>query len=86
VLLTLAVVKGLVEEGSVLFDSARLHNDTASLILAIDRMLLVLMIVEILHIVGVSFRSHTLTEREDQHAPYRGDEADQVTDSTLINH
>ena len=61
VLLTLAVVKGLVEAGSVLFDSARAHNDTASLILAIDRMLLVLMIVEILHTVGVSFRSHTLT-------------------------
>ena len=61
VLLTLAVVKGLVEAGSVLFDSARVHNDTASLILAIDRMLLVLMIVEILHTVGVSFRSHTLT-------------------------
>ena len=36
VLLTLAVVKGLVEAGSVLFDSARVHNDTASLILAID--------------------------------------------------
>ncbi len=61
VLLTLAVVKGLVEAGSELFDSMRVHRDTASLILAIDRMLLVLMIVEILHTVGVSFRSHALT-------------------------
>ncbi len=61
VLLTLAVVKALVEAGSELFDSVRVHNDTASLILAIDRMLLVLMIVEILHTVGVPFRSHTLT-------------------------
>jgi uncharacterized membrane protein (DUF373 family) len=36
------------------------HAGTGPLIFAIDRMLLVLMIVEILHTVGVSFRSHSL--------------------------
>ena len=57
----LHVVPKLAGRGVRLFDSARVHNDTASLILAIDRMLLVLMIVEILHTIGVSFRSHSLT-------------------------
>jgi uncharacterized membrane protein (DUF373 family) len=61
VLLTLAVVKALAEAGSELLDSVRVHRDTGALIFAIDRMLLVLMIVEILHTVGVSFRSHSLT-------------------------
>jgi uncharacterized membrane protein (DUF373 family) len=61
VLLTLAVVKGMVEAGSGLFDSVRVRNDTAALVFAMDRLLLVLMIVEILHTVGVSFRSHSLT-------------------------
>ena len=61
VLLTLAVVKGLADAGSGLLDSVRVHSDTGALIFAIDRMLLVLMIVEILHTVGVSFRSHSLT-------------------------
>jgi uncharacterized membrane protein (DUF373 family) len=61
VLLTLAVVKGLADAGSELLDSVRVHGDTGPLIFAIDRMLLVLMIVEILHTVGVSFRSHSLT-------------------------
>jgi uncharacterized membrane protein (DUF373 family) len=61
VLLTLAVVKGLADAGSELLDSVRVHGDTGALIFAIDRMLLVLMIVEILHTVGVSFRSHSLT-------------------------
>jgi hypothetical protein len=61
-LLTLAVVKGLADAGSELFDSVGVqHGDTGPLIFAIDRMLLVLMIVEILHTVGVSFRSHSLT-------------------------
>jgi hypothetical protein len=45
VLLTLAVVKGLAEAGNGLLDSVRVRNDTNALILAIDRMLLVLMIV-----------------------------------------
>ena len=62
VLLTLAVVKGLADAGSELVDSVGVqHGDTGPLIFAIDRMLLVLMIVEILHTVGVSFRSHSLT-------------------------
>jgi uncharacterized membrane protein (DUF373 family) len=61
VLLTLAVVKGLADAGSKLLDSMRVHSDTGALIFAIDRMLLVLMTVEILHTVGVSFRSHSLT-------------------------
>jgi uncharacterized membrane protein (DUF373 family) len=61
VLLTLAVIKALADAGSDLLDSVRVHRDTGTLIFAIDRMLLVLMIVEILHTVGVSFRSHTLT-------------------------
>jgi uncharacterized membrane protein (DUF373 family) len=61
VLLTLAVVKGLADAGSELLDSVQVHGDIGALIFAIDRMLLVLMIVEILHTVGVSFRSHSLT-------------------------
>ena len=61
VLLTLAVVKGLADAGSELLDSVRVHGDTGALIFAIDRMLLVLMIVEILHTVGVSLRSPSLT-------------------------
>jgi uncharacterized membrane protein (DUF373 family) len=55
------VVKALAEAGSELLDSVRVPRDTGALIFAIDRMLLVLMIVEILHTVGVSFRSHSLT-------------------------
>jgi uncharacterized membrane protein (DUF373 family) len=61
VLLTLAMIKGLAEAGGELLDSVRVHGDTGALIFAIDRMLVVLMIVEILHTVGVSFRSHSLT-------------------------
>jgi uncharacterized membrane protein (DUF373 family) len=61
VLLTLAVVKGLAEAASQLLDSLNVRHDTGTLVFAIDRLLLVLMIVEILHTVGVSFRSHTLT-------------------------
>jgi uncharacterized membrane protein (DUF373 family) len=61
ILLTLAVVKGLAEAASQLLDSLDAHHDTGALVFAIDRLLLVLMIVEILHTVGVSFRSHTLT-------------------------
>jgi uncharacterized membrane protein (DUF373 family) len=61
VLLTLALVKGLADAAGQLFDSVRAHHDTGALVFAIDRLLLVLMIVEILHTVGVSFRSHTLT-------------------------
>jgi uncharacterized membrane protein (DUF373 family) len=60
-LLTLAVVKGLTEAANQLLDSFNTHHDTGALVFAIDRLLLVLMIVEILHTVGVSFRSHTLT-------------------------
>ena len=61
VLLTLAVVKGIAEAGCQLLDSVQVHGQTSALVFAIDRMLLVLMIVEILHTVGVSFRSHSLT-------------------------
>ncbi len=61
ILLTLALVKGLTEAGIQLLDSLGAHRDTSPLVFAIDRLLLVLMIVEILHTVGVSFRSHTLT-------------------------
>jgi hypothetical protein len=61
VLLTLALVKGLADAAGQLLDSVRAHHDTGALVFAIDRLLLVLMIVEILHTVGVSFRSHTLT-------------------------
>jgi uncharacterized membrane protein (DUF373 family) len=61
VLLTLAVVKGLAEAATQLLDSLNVRHDTGTLVFAIDRLLLVLMIVEILHTVGVSFRSHTLT-------------------------
>jgi phosphate starvation-inducible membrane PsiE len=61
VLLTLAVVKGLAEAATQLIDSLNGHHDTGALVFAIDRLLVVLMIVEILHTVGVSFRSHTLT-------------------------
>lgn len=61
VLLTLALVKGLVDAGGELLDSVHAHRDSGALVFAIDRLLLVLMMVEILHTVGVSFRSHTLT-------------------------
>jgi uncharacterized membrane protein (DUF373 family) len=61
VLLTLAVMRGLMEAGSQLLESVSPHQGSGALVFAIDRMLLVLMIVEILHTVGVSFRSHTLT-------------------------
>jgi uncharacterized membrane protein (DUF373 family) len=61
VLLTLAVVKGLADAATQLLDSLNARHDTGALVFAIDRLLLVLMIVEILHTVGVSFRSHTLT-------------------------
>jgi hypothetical protein len=60
VLLTLAVLKGLIDASAQLLNSVRLDHETGALVFAIDRLLLVLMIVEILHTVGVSFRSHTL--------------------------
>jgi uncharacterized membrane protein (DUF373 family) len=61
ILLTLALVKGLIETAMQLLDSLSARGDTGALVFAIDRLLLVLMIVEVLHTVHVSFRSHTLT-------------------------
>jgi uncharacterized membrane protein (DUF373 family) len=61
ILLTVAVVKGLTDAATQLLDSFRTHRDSGDLVFAIDRLLIVLMIVEILHTVGVSFRSHSLT-------------------------
>jgi phosphate starvation-inducible membrane PsiE len=61
VLLCIALVKGLMDAATQLLDSVRVYGDTVSLVFAIDRLLLVLMLVEILHTVGVSFRSHALS-------------------------
>ena len=60
-LLVLAVVRGLFDAALQLLDTLQMRSETAALVLSIDRLLLVLMLVEILHTVGVSFRSHSLT-------------------------
>jgi uncharacterized membrane protein (DUF373 family) len=60
VLLTVGIAMGMVGTAVLLFHSAQATGDTPLLVTAIDRVLFVLMVVEILHTVRVSFRSGTL--------------------------
>ena len=59
-LLAVAVVLGLVGAAFLLFRSVHADGQNDALVVAIDRLLFVLMVVEILHTVRVSFRSGTL--------------------------
>jgi phosphate starvation-inducible membrane PsiE len=60
VLLAVAAVLGMVGATALLMKSLPAHGDADSLVIAIDRLLFVLMVIEILHTVRVSFRSGTL--------------------------
>ena len=60
VLLAVAVVLGVVSAAFLLFRSLHASGQNDMLVVAIDRLLFVLMVVEILHTVRVSFRSGTL--------------------------
>src|ERR1700749_4586107 len=59
-LLPLAAVAGMGETAMLLLHSFQAHAETDTLVIAIDRLLFVLMVIEILHTVRVSFRSGTL--------------------------
>ena len=59
-LLAAAAVRGMLGAGSELLRALPAHGPEGALILAIDRLLFVLMVVEILHTVRASFRSGTL--------------------------
>jgi uncharacterized membrane protein (DUF373 family) len=59
-LLAGAAVLGMGGAGILLFKSLQAYADADSLVVAIDRLLFVLMVVEILHTVRVSFRLGTL--------------------------
>jgi uncharacterized membrane protein (DUF373 family) len=59
-LLAGAAALGMVGASTLLFKSLHAAGDADSLVVAIDRLLFVLMVVEILHTVRVSFRSGTL--------------------------
>lgn len=59
-LLALAAVLGIVGTARLLLQSLQPNTDADTLVVAIDRLLFVLMVVEILHTVRVSFRSGTL--------------------------
>jgi uncharacterized membrane protein (DUF373 family) len=59
-LLAAAAALGIWNAGALLFAAIRVHTDSDALVVAIDRLLFVLMVVEILHTVRVSFRSGTL--------------------------
>lgn len=59
-LLALAALLGMLQAGVELWHASMAQGDGEILILAIDRLLFVLMVVEILHTVRVSFRSGTL--------------------------
>jgi phosphate starvation-inducible membrane PsiE len=60
ILLAAAVVLGVVGAAILLFGSVHANGQSDALVVAIDRLLFVLMVVEILHTVRVSFRSGTL--------------------------
>ena len=60
VLLAVAVVLGVVGAALLLYRSVNADGQNDVLVVAIDRLLFVLMVVEILHTVRVSFRSGTL--------------------------
>jgi uncharacterized membrane protein (DUF373 family) len=59
-LLALTAVLGIGAAAVSLWDAVQQRGDADSLVYAIDRMLFMLMVVEILHTVRVSFRSGTL--------------------------
>jgi uncharacterized membrane protein (DUF373 family) len=59
-LLALAALIGLASTAVALWAAVLEHGDADSLVVTIDRLLFVLMVVEILHTVRVSFRSGTL--------------------------
>jgi len=59
-LLALTALLGIVSAGVSLWGAVREHGDANSLVFTIDRLLFVMMVVEILHTVRVSFRSGTL--------------------------
>jgi uncharacterized membrane protein (DUF373 family) len=59
-LLAVAAILGMGGTAILLLHALRASADTDSLVIAIDRLLFVLMVVEILHTVRVSFRSGTL--------------------------
>jgi phosphate starvation-inducible membrane PsiE len=60
VLLAVAAALGMGATATVLLHSLQAKSEASSLITAIDRLLFVLMVIEILHTVRVSFRSGTL--------------------------
>jgi len=59
-LLAVSAVLGMGGTAMLLLQSLQENADTDSLVIAIDRLLFVLMVIEILHTVRVSFRSGTL--------------------------
>ena len=59
-LLATAALIGIADAGLALLKSAHEFGNAESLVIAIDGLLFVLMVVEILHTVRASFRSHTL--------------------------
>src|SRR5580692_12796663 len=59
-LLAVAAVVGMGGTAMLLLHSLQPNADANSLVIAIDRLLFVLMMIEILHTVRVSFRSGTL--------------------------
>jgi len=59
-LLAIAAIIGMGSTIMSLWDAALEHGDEDTLVVTIDRLLFVLMVVEILHTVRVSFRSGTL--------------------------
>src|SRR5580698_11124075 len=59
-LLAVAAVVGMGGTAMLLLHSLQANADADSLVIAIDRLLFVLMVIEILHTVRVSFRSGTL--------------------------
>ena len=59
-MLAVAVVIGVFGAGYSLIDAVVAHGDAETLVLAVDRLLFVLMVVEVLHTVRVSFRSGRL--------------------------
>ena len=59
-LLALTALLGIGSAGASLWRAVQEYGDAISLVVTIDRLLFVLMVVEILHTVRVSFRSGTL--------------------------
>lgn len=60
ILLAGAALLGVLGAGASLWEAMRAMGDTLAIVVAIDRLLFVLMVVEILHTVRVSFRAGAL--------------------------